>query len=899
MLAISKGSLVGGAEIIDADGEQRFEANFTLEFLPSDEWVLLNLGSNGLANYSRCILNDHALGTVMTRANDLIYCIPSAWLRLGQNDLVVNRYPPAHGDDIWIDSRAFDPTRRRPPVDITPDPQGMLISPAAGCVTRVVQQAEGARLTLDSGLQIAVSLLADGWLRVTAALGDPAAHTLADDYCLAGELTNQVCQVANGPDEVRINAGAGSILMDRQTAAVSVLNPQGQAVLRRLQFLLFDQTLAFKWALQPAEHIFGLGEKADNGLDKRGSHETIWVIHSFEECDKHIPFLMSTEGYGMYLHTSFRAEFDLGAMVADQATGWVNDSRADLFFQTQPRFTDMVRRFAGLTGYSPLPPRWAFGYWQSTVAQITQPELTENIAGFAEKHIPIDVIAIDPNWQKTGFQSWEWARNDYYSQPEQFLALLHHLGLRLALWTCPFVNPSSPLYTEALQHGYVMLNERGDAPGLVDWWMGLDALLMDFTNPEAVHWWGDKLAPLVQSGVVVLKIDGGDTNETHLDLRTTTGYSLKEVHNLYPVLFAKAVYEQMQRVMTASGGSERTLTWIRTGYTGIQRYPCCWGGDQTADFRGGRVLIKAGQGAGLAGIPFWSHDLGGFAGDPTEEYYIRSFQWGLISPLSRGHGPVTAPWKLSARAMSVVARYIRLRYRLLPSIYSYAWFSHTTGEPMMRALVLDNQDDPRVYSADYQYRFGPDLLAAPLYEEGDPQTLVAERQVYLPGGAWYNFWTDEKLLGEQTLTVNAPLDEMPLYVRAGALLVFGPDVERADKIPDDLTLHLYTGGQGHMMYYEDDGHTNDYMSGKRAVTALMFDWSSRMAILSISSTDGVFAGQPQTYHYSVVVHGVKSVAVVRVNGLAVTVQFDPDKGLLSFSFSRKLHEAVMCDIEGS
>lgn len=410
--------------------------------------------------------------------------------------------------------------------------------------------------------------------------------------------------------------------------------------------------------------------------------------------------------------------------------------------------------------------------------------------------------------------------------------------------------------------------------------MGHEAGLVDFADDPTAQWWGRKAAKLADDGVHVFKVDGGDSHETPAYLNSVTGRSMAELHNLYPVLFAKSVYEGIQR------SDQRTLTWIRTGFSGIQQYPCCWGGDQKADFSGGRVLIKAGQQSGLAGISFWSHDVGGFGGTPTEEYYIRSFQWGLLSPLSRAHGSITAPWNMGERACRIAARFIRLRYRLLPLIYSYAWHSHLTGEPMMRAMVLDYQDDPHARQAEFQYKLGPDLLIAPIYRESNREDLTATRSLYLPEGTWWNFWTDQCHTGRQTLTVEAPIDTLPLYVRGGAILMYGEPVRRASQPQNRLELHLYAGGNGTLVYYEDDGRTQAYRTGERAVTSFHLGDTGGGLSLNISPTNGTFNGQSAELNLTLVVHGIPNARSATVNGQSITVRPIDGKPALSLIHPR-------------
>lgn len=859
-------SMVGGETVWVTDGSRCFTGTFRLDDVPDAAFVLLDLGDNGGASSCMVYLNGASLGSIVGRRNSVRFCVAAKRLRTGENTVAMVRHAEMHevtgADGKPTHLVTHDDTLPCSAVEVLPFlPVGAVIGVESG--------AEGATLACADGSRLRLAFPHAGMVRVTAAATDPAAPLLADAVCLSGETTAEPCTVSQDADGVTISTPSTRVTVAAGDGTLTVTRTDGSLVRAGLRVLRAGACTLLCWPLDSNEHIFGLGEntifedgdKVAEGLDKRGQAEDIWVIHSYWHCDKPIPFLLSTGGYGLYLHASYRAVVDLGRQVADQAWCFVDHDRADAVLFTAPEFPAQVRAYTRLTGRSPLPPRWAFGYWQSTTTRTTQESLLELLESFNRKGIPLDVLAIDGWWMEPK-EFWQW-RPDFYPNPEALLARLREEDVHLSLWSCPFVPPDSRMYREGAEQGYLMTDDSGQ-PGRINCWVGQGMSLPDVAAPAARAWLGAQLAPFIAAGTSVIKTDGGDGPETPPDLWSATGHSMREIHNLFPVLYAGAVHDAIQ----AEAGERRVLTWTRTGFTGIQRYPCCWGGDQAANFGGGRVLIRAGQQAGLMGIPYWSHDLGGFGGQPAEEYYIRSMQWGLLSPLSRGHGPVVAPWCMSKRAEEIVARYIRLRYRLLPSLYSYAWHSHTTGEPMMRALVLDYQDDPRVYTAQFTYTLGPDLLVAPIYEEsGDPNAL-ARRDVYLPAGAWYDYWTDAVVGGGQTLALAVPLDTLPLYVRAGGLLLEGPAVARAGTAPDTFTLQVYAGGDGTLTYYEDDGQTHAYRAGACATTPLRVTDDGATLRLTIGATEGAYAGQPDAYRFTVRVHGIAE-GDCRVNGKAV------------------------------
>lgn len=839
----------------------RFDGPADICGLSESALCLLDCGTNGKAFASKTYLNGVFLGEIFSAGTALRFAIPRRLLKPVGNELNIVFF--GNFRMFWPDNEAM--VEVRTDFDLTPS-STLCVEPfvPAGAVTRLA--LAGPRVTLEtrSGVSLDIRFPVDEAVRVSARRVGCNPEPLIDRLIPLGALPDRPCEVWEESDAIHVQSATAGLRVDRTTGALTLLRADGKPS-GAFEVLTAGSTTLLAWPLADAEAIFGLGENTTQGMNKRGTLESIWVIHSFEQCDKPIPFLLSTAGYGLYLHSSYRAAFDLGRSLADRAACLVDHPGLEVVLFAHAKFPVMVRRFTEIAGRAPLPPRWAFGFWQSTTRHTSQAELEANIERFEAEEIPLDVLAIDPNWQAPGHQSWKWDTARHFPDPPRFLEKLHAARLELALWSSPFINQTSPLFADAAAHRRLMLEPDGST-GKVPWWMGHEAGLVDFANEETSRWWGEFAARLAGEGIRVIKIDGGDSHETPPYLNSVTGRSMAELHNLYPVLFARSVYSAIQRA------DERALVWIRTGFTGIQQFPACWGGDQKADFSGGRVLIKAGQQAGLAGIPFWSHDLGGFAGTPTEEYYIRSFQWGLFSPLSRAHGSITAPWNMTDRACRIVTRFIRFRYRLLPLLYSYAWHSHVTGEPMMRAMVLDDQDDPAARAAEFQYRLGPDWLVAPIYQESGHPELTAQRPVYLPAGTWWDYWTDQPFTGGRTLEVTAAIESLPLFVRGGALLLLGEPTRRASVSQSRLELHVYPGGDGALDYYEDDGRSQAYRRGAHAVTPIRLRDTGGELHLTIGPTEGAFAEMTVALELTLVVHGRPGLTVLSVDGRFVPVE---------------------------
>ncbi len=871
-------SMIGDAAQEVQDCLLIYKAEFEINGFNRNTLLLCKLGNNGLAKFSKIKINNIEVGQITGQKNDITFCINSNIFIPGRNEIEITKFTLPRR--AWVDNGTF--TEKHTNVESQPESVLRIKSFSnIGEICNIDEKSDSCVLQTTGGKFLTISFTSDHLLRLSLSETAVRHETLADKHFLCGKLPSQQYQIYSDSDSIAISNSRINIKFARSTSTFSIFDLHGNTIRENINILTCEGHSLFVWQLDAKEALFGLGENTTAGMNKRGSIEEIWLIHSFTKCDKPIPFLLSTAGYGLYLNSSFRSVFDLGAQ--DHSTGLVHceNENVDIFVFCQPVFKEMIKDYVSITGKSELPPKWAFGYWQSTTKKISQHEIESNLQGFNNQKIGLDVIAIDPNWQKIGLQSLEWDEG-YFPDHEKFLRTLAANNLNLSLWTCPFLNQTSKLYHEAFSKGYLFRHVNGRS-AKVDWWMGFDAGLIDFTNPAAVQWWSDKMSKLVSSGARVVKIDGGDTDETPPDLVSHDGMSMREIHNAYPILFAKTVYEAI-----SNASDSRVLVWTRTGCAGIQRYPSCWGGDQAADFSGGRVLVKAAQQAGLAGISFWSKDMGGFSGaKPSIEYYVRSYQWGLFCPISRAHGPVTAPWEMGDRAKEIVYKYLDLRYRLLPTIYSYARTSVETGIPMVRSMFLEYQNDAETTNVEYQYMFGPDLLVAPVYEESDDIQYKATRQVYLPAGIWYDFWEDKLFSGAQYLSYEAELDKLPLFVRAGGIIAYGENKQRASINGGVLEIHFYTGGDGNFILYDDDGVSQKYKQGCFAKMPIELRQNTDTVAIKIGKVDGCFDNMPSEYKIKVVIHSDRIYNEVLISGDSLSDSTKCNANSLKYNFVKK------------
>ena len=542
--------------------------------------------------------------------------------------------------------------------------------------------------------------------------------------------------------------------------------------------------------LAPDEHIYGLGEKFVPP-DRRGQRIESWNFNTWgatnERAYKNVPFFVSTRGYGVFLNTTFGARWDVGSGATSSISTQIetDDDRLDLFLIHGPRIGDVLERYTALTGRPPVPPRWSFGFWQSKWGYRSWEEVWEVVRTARELRVPLDVVHLDPYWQRERMYAdlvWDEER---FPDPAGNIARLRERGVRICLWVQPWIPEQSEVFADGLEHG--AFATRGDGgvyfysptiPGHPPNRCGI----VDFTSPSGREWYIRKLLGLIEQGVSAFKSDFGEAIPE--DAVFANGMRGRQMHNQYPLLYNAAFYEAFER----SGRAGDLVCWGRSGWAGIQRYPVSWSGDMLCNFPSMACTLWSGLAFSLSGVAFWSHDIGGFLGETAPELFVRWAQWGLLSSHSRAHGTASRePWSQGDQALRIFRQFDELRYRLIPYLYSLAHEAHRTGLPLLRPLVLEYQDDPNVYGIDSQYLLGPSLLVAPVFEAG-----AGSRRVYLPAGDWYDFWTDTPHGGGRWVTVPAPLETVPLFVKAGTVLPLGPVEEYVgERGTDELTLRVY------------------------------------------------------------------------------------------------------------
>lgn len=550
------------------------------------------------------------------------------------------------------------------------------------------------------------------------------------------------------------------------------------------------QKATISFAAKPNERFVGTGERFTK-LDLSGrtfqlKNQDGQGVNN-RRTYKNIPFYLSSEGYGVFMHTSAYGKISLADHSTRSAQLLVEEPLLDVFLMGGDSPEDILLQYRRLTGFPALPPLWSFGIWMSRMTYFSAEEVEEICDRLRDEDYPCDVIHLDTGWFKTDWLC-EWKFNpERFPDPRGFVGKLKAKGYRLSLWQMPYIAAEAEQHEEAKANNYMGPIKEIKVQGGSNF-SALDyAGTIDFTYPAAVEWYKELLKELLEMGVTCIKTDFGE--EIHLDA-TYHDMSAESLNNLYALLYQKAAFEVTKEV-TGEG-----IVWARAGWAGCQRYPIHWGGDAAASWDGMAGSLKGGLHLGLSGFGFWSHDVPGFHGVPNfmnsvipDDLYVRWTQFGVFTSHIRYHGTSKRePYHYPAIA-DTVRKWWKLRYILLPYILEQSKKTTTTGMPVLRAMLLHYPNDPMCWHLDDQYFFGDTFLVAPVMNSEN------SREVYLPEGNWVNFFTGENQRGNQWIKMEEiSLDEMPVWVKEGAVIPIYPEsIQCTDQINMDHSLELEIG----------------------------------------------------------------------------------------------------------
>jgi alpha-D-xyloside xylohydrolase len=623
------------------------------------------------------------------------------------------------------------------------------------------------------------------------------------------------------------------------------------------------------------EALYGLGQHQAGVWNYRGDSVDI----AQENSNISVPLMLSSKGYGIFWNNTSRSRFNnrfanilyISSEVADVV---------DYYFLYGPDFDKIIASYRDLTGQAPMFGKWAYGFWQCKNRYKSQDEILGVARKYRELHIPVDNIVQDWFWWN---RKGEFVFNKNYPDPKAMVDQLHSENFHLMISIWPFFEPGSANYDYMQSKGWFVDKFKYAKPPY-----HTDAMAVyDATSPEARKYYWDQ----VNKGLFSIGLDAWwmDTTEPEtegqednilLGHKLAAGSGNRYV-NAFPLLDTQAVY-QGQR---SASDKKRVFILSRSAFAGSQRNGVtAWSGDINSDWLSFRRQVPAGLNFALSGAPYWTTDIGGFVfGSPTDpafrELFIRWFQYGTFNPILRVHGTRNPDenelWSYGPDAQAILVNFDRLRYRMLPYIYSLAWKTTSEAYTPMRPLAMDFRTDPRAQNVGDQFMYGPAFLVNPVTDPG-----AATRPVYLPGAKWYDFWTGSAIDGGRTINSITPLDRLPLYVRAGSILPLGPDEEwSTEKTPDPIELRIYRGANGDFTLYEDENDNYDYEKGVYATIPLHWDEAGRT--LTIGDRKGQFPGMVESRTFRVVFvsenHGVgvnaadETDKVVRYSGKQITV----------------------------
>lgn len=644
-------------------------------------------------------------------------------------------------------------------------------------------------------------------------------------------------------DSLLVTTAEGKMLLHMRTWAMSPEPPQ--ATQTDPNAAAFRVSATFD---SPSdEHYFGLGQQQKGWMDLRDHQIRCWhdyvAIGGEDVC---VPFMVSSRGYGIVWDNPSKTTVDLGF---NGRNVWSSDigNRVSYFIIAGNSSDEIYEGYRLLTGITHLLPRAAYGYIQSKAIYPTQEQTLDVAREYRDKKLPLDVMVVDfLNMTRQGEMDLDPKR---WPDPAAMNNQLHAMGVRTLLSVWPHFSQGTQFYDMLRSKGWLIHTPEGlpDQGGFKD----VIGPNIDTTNPEAAQWFWEKIRDryVKPYGFDYIWLD-----ETEPDVDPANDVffigSGPRFYNVYPLFHTASVYEGFRHDF---GDARRVMILARAAYLGAQRNGTVfWSSDIISSWDMLKRSIPAGLNFAASGLPYWDTDIAGFFSpsipadyhaqrkplidgsdardvignyEDYPELFVRWFEWGAFQPVMRAHGERkhNEVWAYGKQAEPILAKYLKLRYQLLPYTYSIAYRSYQTGAPYMRALFMDFPGDPKAMEIPDEYMYGPAFLVAPVTEQGE-----THRAVYLPAGCdWYNYWTNERFHGGQTIVAEAPIDTLPLFVRAGSIVPLGSEVESAQQPQAIASVRVYPGAEGSFTLFQDDGSTYAYEKSGGSVTRLVWDDASR------------------------------------------------------------------------
>jgi len=771
--------------------------------------------------------------------------------------------------------------------------------------------------------QVQVSILAPDLVRIRASFLKPIPakdHSWAiaktDWPTTRWSVSENADAVVITTDEIQVVVRRSPLLIEFRDAKTHALinadeQPMAYDGKGLLKEMMFDPkagsfvAVAKKFGV--AEHFYGLGEKAAR-LDKRRSAFVNWnsdtpgYLEGRDPIYQTIPFYTALENgnaYGIFFDNSYRSYFDFARSSQQRVWFGAEGGELNYYFFYGPSLRKILNRYADLTGHMPLPPLWALGNQQSRWSYYPDTMVEEVVSEYRKRDLPLDVVHLDIDYMQ-GYRVFTWDRNRFRS-PKELSEKLARQGVKLVTIvdpgvkhqpvaksagqitsTTPELEPQEQRYyvfEQGVLNNYFQKRANGDlfVPKV---WPG-DSVFVDYTLPAAREWWGSLHRAYTDNGVAGIWNDMNEpadfvdqTGKNQIDV-VSYDEGEKSTHaknrNVFALLMARATYEGLERLRP----NQRPYVITRAGYAGIQRYSTMWTGDTNSTWDALALNVPMFTTLGMSGEPFVGSDVGGFIGRGNGELLVRAYQVSFLAPFCRNHKVIDGydqePWRFGKYYEDIIRKYLKLRYQLLPFLYTTLEEAHRTGTPLFRPLVLNYQDDPNTYNLDDEFMIGNDLLVAPIVKPD-----VTRRLVYLPKGVWYDYWTNRKYDGGTMISVEAPLETAPMFVRGGAIIPSAPEMNYTGEKPvDPITFNLYTDDKGNASttLYEDDGISPAYKQGSFRRTTLTATRAGGVFTINIGAAEGSYNPGPRKFSFVIKSLGgqARSATTIADNGTARSV----------------------------
>lgn len=689
-------------------------------------------------------------------------------------------------------------------------------------------------------------------------------------YAVVVQSAKSGFTINESANEVTLTTDSLQLVMQRKPLRVRLLTRAGQVVNEDEPGFgtqwIGEQVTTYK-KMQNDERFVGLGEKT-GPLNRRGEGYINWNTDNFgygagaDPIYQSLPFYIgihNSVNYGLFMDNSYRSHFNFGASNNRFSSFMAEGGDMNYYLIWHKSVAKIIESYTYLTGRMTMPPLWALGLQQCRYSYYPEAEVRTVARTYREKGIPADAIVLDIHYMDK-YKIWTWDKQRF-PQPKKMVSDLKEMGFNTVVIIDPGIKVEKGYqgYESGVKNdAFIKYSDGEYYQGQV--WPGW-CHFPDFTSAKGRAWWGDNFKELVETGVEGFWNDMNEPatwgqrfpDNVLFDFDGRKG-THREAHNLYGLKMSQATFEGTKKLL----GNKRPFNLTRAGFSGIQRYAAVWTGDNVSSddhmMAGVRLLTSM----GLTGVPFTGMDVGGFTGGPSKELFGRWVSVGAFSPFFRIHAAIDTkeadPWSFGERIEAINANYIKLRYKLLPYLYSTFHTATQNGMPVARSLAIDYTHDPKIYDGRYQnqYFFGPSIMVAPV------ESYKEFARVYLPeASGWYDFYNDRYFAGNQELVEESPIEKLPIFVKGGSIITTQSLVMSTQQKPTDtLTVHLYNGTKGStIVHYEDDGKTYDFEKNSFHKRTLTLD--PKKQSLSLGKAEGTFNSHFK--HLKIVLHGFDKV----------------------------------------